>query len=263
MKNDIDKLDELPLRENRASYITRKYGDMWDLNRFDHPWFRNYKSEYAWVKAERIIKKFIGKNYDKAFSEYCKLVKPYEQDVFYNDFFKNGTYYKSEYIIDKQKRIQLNKERIREDNKRRLKRKEGGVWFYSIDYQTAYMHRVTGEILSRKDYNWYNWYDNKHCYRNPLDRNYVEVIVSGFEKHFKSEKDPEYIRLNAEKIKQKALYQKLERKEKRAKTYNFMSKAEIARKKIDALDAQKIQSHGFDESSFKGVEYHGQKRKSK
>jgi hypothetical protein len=37
--------------------------------------------------------------------------------------------------------------------------------------------------------------------------------------------------LNAEKIKQKALYRKIEKKEKRAKAYDFMGKAETERKK--------------------------------
>jgi hypothetical protein len=262
MKNDIEKFDSLPFRESRAAYITRSYGNMYDIHKFDHGWYRSDKSDYAWVKAERVIKKFIGKNYGKAFSAYCELVEKYEQNVFYDDFFKKTGRWEPEYSIDKQNRIQINKAKLRQDAERRAKRKERGVTFVSIDYETAFMHKQTGEILSRKDYHSnikFDW--GRHAYIQ--DNNYVEVIVSGFAKHFKSEKDPEYVRLNAEKIKQKALYRKIEKKEKRAKAYEFMTKDEVKRKKLDALDAQKIQAHGFGEESFKGIEYHGQKRKLK
>lgn len=262
MKNDIEKLDTLPLKENRASYITRNYGNMYDIHKFDHGWHRSDKSDYAWVKAERVIKRFIGKNYGKAFSVYCELVEKYQQNVFYDDFFKKTGRWEPEYSIDKQNRIQINKAKLRQDAERRAKQKERGITFISIDYETGYMHRHTGEIIDKHEYykKSYRWDEGLHQLYN---NDYIEVIVSGFAKHFKSEKDPEYIRLNAEKIKQKALYQKIEKKEKRAKAYDFMTRAETERKKLDALDAQKIQSHGFNDESFKGIEYHGQKRKLK
>lgn len=259
MNNDIDKLDELPFRENRAAHLTKKYGDMWEV--FD---YRNAadKSVYPWVKARRIIKKYIGKNYGKAFSEYCKLVKPYEQTTFYDDFFKKDGTYEPEYIIDKQNRIQINKKKVKQDAERRAKQKERGVSYVSIDYRTGYMNKHTGEIIDKNEY-----YKKSHHWDAKIGRwvnnNYVEVVVSGFAKHFESEKDPEYIRLMAEYRKQVALRRKLIKKQKSAKSYSFLTREEEARKKLDALDLQKIQSHGFNEESFKGIEYHGQKRKLK
>jgi hypothetical protein len=230
MKNDIEKFDSLPFRESRAAYVTRKFGNMWNIHKFDHGWYRSDKSDYSYVKAERIIKKFIGKNYDKAFSEYCKLVEKYEQNVFYDDFFKKIGRLEPKYSIDKQNRIQINKAKLRQDAQRRAKRKERGVTFVSIDYETAFMNKQTGEILSRKDYHGKIKFDfSGNAYIQ--DNNYIEIVVSGFSKHFESEKDPEYVRLNAEKIKQKALYRKIEKKEKRAKAYDFMGKAETERKK--------------------------------
>ena len=76
----LDELEKLPKRESRKAYLTRKYGDMWDLPRFDHPWYRSNKSDLAYVKAQRVIKKFFGKSFNKAFSYYCKLVQINEKN---------------------------------------------------------------------------------------------------------------------------------------------------------------------------------------
>lgn len=259
MNNDIDKLEELPFRENRAAYITKKYGDMWEV--FDYRSAAD-KSVYPWVKARRVIKKYIGKNYGKAFSEYCGLVKQYEQSTFYDDFFKKHGTYEPEYIIDKQNRIQINKKRLKQDAERRNRGKEAGVSFISIDYRTGYMNKHTGEIIDKNEY-----YRKSHHWDSNLghwvNNNYIEVVVSGFAKHFKNDKDPEYIRLMAEYRKQSALYRKMKKKQKSAKSYSFLTRDEIERKKLDALDAQKIESHGFNSDSFKGIEYHGEKRKRK
>jgi hypothetical protein len=254
MKNDIEELDNLHLRENRGSNLVRRFGNLWNLPKFDHSWRRSDKTQYPWVKARFIIKKFIGKNYDKAFSAYCEIVKPYEQNVFYDDFFKKeeGSTWEPEYIIDKQNRIQVNRAKLRQDAKRRADRKSRGVTFYSVDYAIGYMHKQTGVLMTVDEFKRYRSYN---------ENKYVEVIISGFSKHFKSEKDPEYIRLNAEKIKQKALLEKTEKKEKRVKAYNFMTKAEIERKKSEAQDLIKIESHGFTDESFKGEGCHGQQRK--
>lgn len=248
MKNDIDKLDYLPKKESRKEYLTRKHGTMWNLQKFDHSWHRSDKNDYAWVKAERIIKKYIGKQYDKAFSEYCQLVEQYEYYRFENYFEKTpGSLWEPEYIIDVQGRIQKNKKYYKN-----LKKEKTGVWFYSYDYEKGYMNKITGEIV-----------DKYNSFVRFFPEKFEEVIISGFKKWFDSDKDPEYIRLYKENEKQKKLNRKKLRKEQSEKAYSFLTEDEIKRKKSDENDKYKRQAHGFDETSFKGEGYHGQQRKNK
>jgi hypothetical protein len=60
--------ENLPFRESRKQYITRKHGNMWNLHRFDHPWYTS--SRTAWALATRIIKAHVGKHVNLAFSDY-------------------------------------------------------------------------------------------------------------------------------------------------------------------------------------------------
>lgn len=83
---NLEKLEELPKKESRKEYITRKYGDMWDLRRFDHPWYRSDKNDDPQVIAKRVIKKYLGKSFDDAFSYYCTLVKKHEHDEFLYEY---------------------------------------------------------------------------------------------------------------------------------------------------------------------------------
>ena len=75
----MSKLNELPFRESRKEYITRKYGDMGNVKRFDNSWVRSEKSDFPWVIAKRVILHNVGKSFDKAFSYYCKQVEQYDQ----------------------------------------------------------------------------------------------------------------------------------------------------------------------------------------
>ena len=258
MEQLIEQLDKLPFKESRKEYVTRNYGCMWNLDKWDRPGQRSESSENPEIIANRIIKKFIGKNFGKAFSHYCKLVKKYEQFYFLDQFKDPSPYYEADYIVDEQNRIQWNKNRWVKP------KKDGEFIFYSYDYETAYIHRMTGECISKSEFikrrARHSIVGKSKAY---MDEFYVEIIISGYSKYFKSKKDPEYIKLNKEKIKQLKLSDKRDKKYKTEKVYSFLSRAELERKKLDELDAIKIESHGMDSSSFKGLEYHGQKRKIK
>lgn len=97
MKNlavlDLNDVEVLPLKESRKQYLTEKYGNMYDLHRFDNgtssiksPWVFNYNL------AKRIIKKYINKLFDDAYSEYCKKAKLESKELFH-DFFKHNSGY--------------------------------------------------------------------------------------------------------------------------------------------------------------------------
>lgn len=246
MNIDIDKLDNLPLRENRASHIVNKYGSMWfilDKRNKD-------KSKSPWAIAERIAKKYIGKNYDRAFSEYCKLVRYDAKYIFYKENFSyKGINYPPKYIIDKQNRIQVNKKW------RSWRRERNGVWFMSADYEVGYVHKITGEVIDKDEYQKRKYKYDKHK-GEWVNNKYAETVISGFYKWFESKKDPEYIRLMLEDAKKQRLLRRNEKKQSKNSDYSFLTKDEKRIKELGKLYAQKIQLHGF-----KGDGYHGQQRK--
>ena len=254
MENIIDKLDNLPLKEGRKSYLTNKYGDMWNMRRFDNPWHLSEKSDYADVKAERVIKRFIGKSYDKAFSYYCNQVEQYEYH-FFKDYFEHIRYhikypaeYIVEYIVDTNGNIQYNKEYKLKPWKTR-KSESKGVIFKSYDYKEGYTHIKTGETKSNL-----RWTDNKS--------HWIYSVIEGFSKEFESEFDKNYICLVKEDRQRKELaFRRYEKWRKKHKVYDFRTDEEKNRIKEEETDIIKRDAHGFDDKSFKGEEYHGQNRK--
>lgn len=207
----LEQFEDAPIRMSRKEYVINRYGDMWDLRRFDHPWYRSDKTDTHWFKLGKIFKKFLGKSVDKAYSEYCKLVRFEEKEYFWKEF--EGTrWHGADYLIDSNKNIQL--------NPNRYKRPKKPVVFRSFDYKEDYYNPKTGEI-GIKGYYW--------------TPNVIYVVVQGYEKTFESKKDPEFIRLMAEKKKLIRLNNKYLKKLSKEKQYSFMSEKEKA-KRANELD---------------------------
>ena len=110
---DLEKLDKLPKRQGRKGYLTEKYGDLYNLKRFDHCWDLSDNNYSPWVKAQRIINKYLGKSFDEAFSKYCKQVRIYEQKEFLDYF--NIYKWQGRYFID----INGNIQKIVEEKRKR------------------------------------------------------------------------------------------------------------------------------------------------
>lgn len=96
---NFDKYDELPFRESRANYLTRVYGNMWNLQKFDY--YQSNKGAYCILY--RILKSNINKSFDLAFSYYCKKVEKQYQYLFLREFEYKYRY--KNYWIDKNKII--------------------------------------------------------------------------------------------------------------------------------------------------------------
>lgn len=242
---NIEELEKLPMKMSRKEFITEQYGDMWDLKKFDHSWYRSNKADYYWVKLDRILKSYIGKNVDEAYSKYCKVVETYEKRYFFEEF-RNNKWYDSTYTIDLNRCIQLNPDR--------WQKKKKPYVFRSFDFAYGYYDTKTKEYVSESKFNWRYEIDN--------DR-YIYCVISGYEKTFESKQDPEYKRLKAEKVKAQKLHKKALKKKAKEKEYCFLTEKEIALKKSKEIDILTRNRKGFDDESFKGLYYHGQKRKLK
>lgn len=236
----IEEWDNSPVRLSRSRYLTLKYGDMWNLRKFDR-WYRSNSSDLPWVIADRILRSSIGKNYDAAFSKFCKMVMPHERYSFIDEF--ENCRYSPKYIIDDNKNIQL--------NPKRYIRSKKTIRFQSFDLEYGYYDLLLKRFLTKKE-------ASRMWVSNP--KRFIYCIENGYELTFESKKDPEYIRLMREKNKLIRLNKKAVKKYEKQKEYCFLTDAE-KRLKESALDIQKRDAHGFDEDSFKGIEYHGQKRK--
>jgi len=84
------------------------------------------------------------------------------------------------------------------------------------------------------------------------EEDYEHIVVEGFFLEFKSEKDPEYIRLTTDQRKRKKAAARELAKEKAKKTYSFISKTEKEIEQDKAKNKVKIEAKGFDyETSFR------------
>ncbi len=103
--------DNLPFRESRKENLVRRYGNLWDLPKFDYPRKSN-KGDYTWVIADRLIQVNLGVNVNKVYSEFCKkTTEPWSQRKDFFDMFEtehSRRYRPEKYIVDENNLIQLN-----------------------------------------------------------------------------------------------------------------------------------------------------------
>jgi len=217
---------------------------------------RNYTSDYHKVNGEypttwarRVFKKYVNQPYEEAFAYFCTLVPDYQQKWFKSEFDVSRGWWTpyDQYTLDEDNIIRVMEK----------KQKKGPVTFESFDYKIGYKSKKSGSIIVPKN----NW-DTRRIIKD-YPGQYVEVVISGYIKEFESDKDREYIRLMKEKAKLKNLDKKNKKKEKQKIAYSFLTKEEVQRKAEISTDLIKVKKHGFDKESFRGIEYHGQKRKLK
>jgi hypothetical protein len=237
MKNLVTQL-----RQGKAlNEVKETKGDIEDR------WFGSRGSTYHDVdgvspfkRIERICESFLGKQFDKAFAEYCKQVPVYQQKFFLQEFEPKRWHseYWDFYYVDKQGNIQKNRGTHHKKGKK--------VYYYSDDYKTELRHKVTGESKPE-----FSWLMKKWKYK---DEDFVQTVVSGYAREFSSGKDPEFMRLVADQKKRRAKEARLREKEAAAKAYSFISMTEKEIEKDKAKDRVKIEAKGFDyETSFRNV----------
>lgn len=184
---NTEQLESLPFKESRSRYLVRKHGSLYNLPKFDHSWVRSDSSDYYWIKARRSIEKFLGKSVDLAFSDYCKKVKLYEQQYFFEQF-NDIRHTHRDYYIDDNKNIQ------------RVITSRNRSWYvWSLDYKSGVFDLEKGAFTD---------YCSWEVRNNPR---YVTRPISGWIKKFDSPYDPEYRKLRKQIDRQKK-YIKLQAK---------------------------------------------------
>lgn len=93
---DIEKLDELPKRENRAAYLKRITHGMWN-SKIE---YRRSKNEF-YILARRILEKYVGESFNEAFTYFLSLTKNKHHSIFLEEVNKNYYYtYWNDYYVD-------------------------------------------------------------------------------------------------------------------------------------------------------------------
>lgn len=244
---DIEKLENLPKKESITDSLINKYGNLYNLHKWDSPYSRiKYDNKCIWKYTHRVLENSIGKPFDLIFSKYCKVVR-FNRDEFLDNF-RGFRRWGSNYIVDEKGLIQKNPNGF---SSRYKTKKEQKVTFYSFDYEEGYYNPISKQILTEKEYKNKYWICENTIWKR--------IVIKGFWKEFDSIKDKEYIRLISEKRKQKILYNKKLKKYNKEKAYSFLTRSEQQLIKEKELDLIKRDSHGFDENSFKYDPYHGGK----
>ena len=259
MNIDIEELEKLPFRESRTAYLTRVYTDTWNV--FD---YRRGNKKYDYYKlAKRLAEANIGESFDLTFRWFCKQVPKWKQDIFLDKFssdeFHSRYHYRSGYD-SKYYGFWVDDNRLIQETKYIYDKKP--FILVSPDYKTAKVYKSDDRLES-----WCRTDERRH--RKFLgDETYLKVI-SGYSQ--------EYSQNCAFAKQKKAEAQKVKRKQERNnqnKKYNsdkadwiLCYEKRIAKEKEREKEREKdrigMEALGFDSTSFKGIEYHGQKRKLK
>ncbi len=257
----IDKLDILPIellnyrpQTKHKRYYRRGHSDY-------HPIDGRDPDDIA----RGIIKKYLNRSYNDAYSLYCTRVKWYQKHIFRREFnLQQYWYYRPTYRVDDDGLIRLLKE----------PKKKEVFTFFSDDYKFEWRHKITGhkrdafqevyEQIEEPASKWYprgRYRKGKFLYyeygaylnMKPIHERYraqqndfEAVTIQGWKKTFNSVNHPEYVRLWAERNKARRKMNRAKRKEKEQLEYSFISKQEIELAKEKEANKYKILAHGFD-----------------
>lgn len=271
---DIEYLDSLPKRESISQGIVRRYGSLYGAAKWEGYRHRE-KYKYPWRIAYDVLKKYIGQSYDDAYSEYCRKLKEYglkdpdnkrhfDESISELCFWRINRHYTKNYEIfsvDDNKIIHWDMnyfEQLSSYSRRRFPQTLpvlNGYYeiteFRLLPYVSNY--GLKSKISLQEYLNLSDYYQRRYEVNKEL-REYIT---------FDSKNDRSYKRYKQEERK---FHKKLDRqkeKEKKEIQYSFLTKDEQRRIKERETDLIKRDSHGFDDESFKGEHYHGQKRKNK
>lgn len=93
---DIEKLEELPKRENRAAYLERKNGGMWNSRLA----YRRHKNDF-YILAKRILEHNVNKSFNSSFTYFLNITGNKHHGFFLDEIRKKHYWrYGNDYYID-------------------------------------------------------------------------------------------------------------------------------------------------------------------
>ena len=263
-------LDEIQRISGRKYSLVSNTGD-WEYGKSGHHKVGDY---YPYDIAKRVIKKYLGKSFDDAFSYYCTLVPKYMQHIFLEEFQPSRySWYRQSYYINSNKIICESKPN---------KRKKYSLIVKSPDYTYVIVHKITGhkksnfrEVYEQEHYEYkrkhftlgydivtkgykngkflYYEYGSNPFHMKPLSERYIakeedfiERTLTGWKREFYSKNDPYYKRYKriADQLwKKKREVDRIAREQKLQEALK-LKEEELKLKKLQ--NETKIIKHGFD-----------------
>lgn len=283
--------DLLPIRESMRKQ-SHRYG--WDADVFNHGW-RNYKTVGRYI--DKCLRKSIGQNYDKVKKHILDKMK-YANKAWHTSSVIETILERrfcddwSEFIIDSQNRIQLNKKYLQNRKKwAEYKKKQRTTVvlddkkFYRLkpNLTQSQIHLLEASLLS-SNIPLGEWFTNLCCggiisesiyndklgihswWRKKLENH--EFVLSCFElaqdietKVYK-DKSKDYRKWKKETSDAKAKEQREIQRDKQhileTLIHDIESEKKLKEEARNIIDRDRL---GFNDDSFKGEFYHGQKRK--
>lgn len=232
-------MNNLPFREPM-----KPKGDFW------YNW--GYKTHYVqqesiWRHISNLIERNVGKSFNMTFHYFCKHFPRQYQKDFLNKFEDIKSWRWKEYYTDDQGLIQTFNPKHQYKGPYKVK---------SLDYRIQWkrirpkFYRTCGKIVDRLE-----WYED--------EKDFVKII-QGEIYEFQSRKDPVYVTYRRKKYRQYLLEERRDKKLKKEKSIATFNKAiescSAEARRQRGIDQVKLLKHGFDENSFKGLNYHGRKK---
>jgi len=247
MKKGLEGLEDLPYK--RSMKYRDKTGDQFYYDRGRGP-YKKINGRYAWTHVDRVLKKFKGKNVNKAFSYYCSVVDKCQQFFFWDElknadnYSRMSRWYRSYdyWYVDSQNRVQ----------RKKVSKKNTTYVIYSHDAKWGYVNVKTGKPVP----DWNDGYWRRRSGGYYMDDTETEYrLVEGQQWVFKK-KGPAYHRCFAEQLTATRKAEKERNKEIDKKISEMMPKQD--KKPTDTSitnmerleDIMKMGNHGFDENSF-------------
>ena len=86
LKNNIEVLEDMPTKENRAQYLTRKYQNMYNSNLSRREWHTSNERN-PFKLTERLLAHYVGKPFDDFFSDLSERCKHHDILLQYKYYF--------------------------------------------------------------------------------------------------------------------------------------------------------------------------------
>lgn len=268
---NIEQLENLPFR---ASSRQASDYDSWDC----------YRTSNIYVRTKRFLEKNVGQDVDVVFSklrnmsktdkDYKKALKPYNLEYVWSWFFSPRWNF-PDFVVD-DKNILHKVEHKRKMRHQKVVVDPGEIIAYKWNgrlnhFSPIFREKLGHELFDRmlvseipiNVFNRIDWYPIKQKIPN-----YVHIEV-GFDacyanriEVYKGEKDYQKLRCELNDATRK--HERMVQKEKEEKLQTLLSDI-LRQKKAKERETNLITRDrlGFDENSFKGEFYHGQKRKKK
>lgn len=245
--SDVQKVVKLEIFEGSLSkfekllYLPKKMSSKKCVTTENHWWgfeYR-YRKDYRDV-AYRILKNNIGKNFDNAFSYYCKQVPKRYHKVFleyFERFYFRVPIWKvyQEYFVDESGNIQFDKNFY-------YRKRDKKFVSWNAEYKDF---DVVSNSFKHSDKYWY-YYNLQNKNKRPI---FQKRLIKGFEKEFETKNCKEYKKLKSEDTKSKRKFERKEKQRKAKIDWNKLMSSFEANKKAAEKNRIDIERLGFDEKT--------------